>query len=65
VGLRYPAEMNSKTGQIRYDDMDGQAVNSIKQTYMENWYRDKAIKEGMQIKKEVKANGEVELYITR
>jgi hypothetical protein len=40
-------------------------VNKIKQQYMVNFYRDKAIKEGMQVQEEVKANGDVVINLIR
>jgi hypothetical protein len=57
--------INSETGQIRYDNMDEIAVNAIKQNYQVNFYKDRAIREGMKLKQEVKANGEIHLYLTR
>jgi hypothetical protein len=56
--------INSKTGKISYDSDHSGEVDKIKQSYMVNFYRDKAIKEGMQIRQEVSANGEVILHVT-
>ena len=49
---------------ISFDSVDQKRVNKIKQQYMTNFYRDKAIKEGMQIHEEVNAKGEVILTLT-
>lgn len=57
-------EINSKTGKISFDSDNSGEVDKIKQNYMVNFYRDKAIKEGMQIRQEVSANGEVILHVT-
>ena len=56
-------EFNGKTGEISYDDMNTSEVNDIKQQYMVNFYKDRAIKEGMQIKETKLANGEIELHL--
>jgi len=60
----HPIRFNSKTGQVSYDDMCTSEVNSIKQKYMVNFYKDCAIKEGMQIRETVSATGEIELHVT-
>jgi hypothetical protein len=49
---------------VRYDDMDEKIVNQIKQTYSVNFYRDRAIREGMQLKQEAQADGEIVLTLT-
>ncbi len=38
---------DSKTGNVSYDEVNVSEVNAIKQTYMVNFYKDQAIKEGM------------------
>lgn len=50
-------------GTIKYDNMDTTRINKIKKNYMVNFYKDQAIREGMQIKEEVKSNGEVHLTL--
>jgi len=61
---RYPISINASTGEISFDSDQRREVDQIKQTYMENFYRDRAIREGMKIHKEVKANGAIELYLS-
>ena len=56
-------QINAKTGNVSYDEMDSKTVNSIKQNYMVAWYKDKAIREGMQLREERQANGEVVLTL--
>ncbi len=56
-------EINSNTNQITHDDTGLKKVNKIKRTYAVNWYRDRAIKEGMQIREEVNAKGQIELHV--
>jgi len=51
--------IDCNAGNITFDSASTKTVNKIKQQYMVNFYRDKAIKEGMQIQEEVKADGEV------
>jgi hypothetical protein len=60
----HPIAINSKTGEISYDEMHGSDVNRIKQEYTVNFYKDKCIREGNQLKEERKANGEIVLHIT-
>jgi hypothetical protein len=62
---RYPISIDSEKGLINYDEDDRQVVNSLKQEYMISWYRDKAIREGMQLKSERQANGDVVLTLLR
>ena len=50
-------------GSISYDSDDQTDVNKIKQTYMVNYYRDQAIREGMQVQEETNENGEIVLNI--
>lgn len=50
---------------IKYDDMAKKNVDKVKQNYMVNWYKDKAIREGNQIKEEVTADGEILLHVYR
>ena len=57
--------INSHTGNITYDEVDNKKVDNIKQNYMVSFYKDKAIREGMQLKEEVNAKGEVVLTLTR
>jgi hypothetical protein len=57
--------IDAKTGNISYDEANTGEVNKIKQTYMVNFYKDRAIREGMQIKEEVQTNGEIVLNIIR
>lgn len=52
-------------GTIKYDSASEHEVNSIKQNYQINFYKDKAIREGMQLKEERHSNGEVVLHLTR
>jgi len=60
----HPIAINSKTGEISYDEMNESDVNLIKQEYTVNFYKDKCIREGMQLKEERKTNGEIVLNIT-
>ena len=50
---------------MTFDSVEERRVNKVKQQYMTNFYRDKAIKEGMQIHEEVNSKGEVILTLTR
>ena len=52
-------------GSIGYDHVNEQEVNQIKQNYMINWYKNEAIKEGMQLRQERQANGAVVLTLLR
>jgi hypothetical protein len=61
----YAMTIDCNAGSIRFDSGDTGTVNKIKQQYMINFYRDKAIKEGMQIQEETKANGEVIINMIR
>jgi hypothetical protein len=54
--------IDALTGQISYDSSDENIVNQIKQGYTVNFYKDQAIREGMQIHEERQANGEVHLF---
>jgi hypothetical protein len=58
-----PISINAKSGEISYDNVDQSIVDSIKQTYTVNSYKDQAIREGMQLKEEHQANGEVHLTL--
>ena len=60
-----PITIDCNAGKISCDSGSQTTVNKIKQQYMINFYRDKAIKEGMQIQQEVKANGEVIIHMVR
>lgn len=57
--------MNSETGEISYDEAHVKDVNSIKQNYMTNWYKNQAIKEGMQLQEERNSQGQIVLHLTR
>lgn len=56
--------IDAQSGIIRYDDMDKKQIDKIKQGYMVNFYKDKAIREGNKVTEEVQANGEIILHIT-
>jgi hypothetical protein len=60
-----PTIINGVTGQIDYDDSNTKTVDKIKQQYMANFYRDQAIKEGMQVQQEVSKTGEIILRLSR
>jgi hypothetical protein len=60
-----PISINSKTGMIDFDSDDTHTVDTIKQTYTVNLYKDQAIREGMQLKEEHQANGEIHLTLLR
>lgn len=57
--------INSKSGIITHDSDHTKDVNKIKQAYAVNYYRAEALKEGMQLREETNAHGEVVLYMTR
>jgi hypothetical protein len=59
----HPIEFNASTGQTSYDEVNGSEVDKIKQQYMVNFYKDRAIKEGMQIQETKLANGDIELHL--
>lgn len=54
-----------KEGSISCDDMDSGLVDEIKQSYTVNFYREQAIREGMQFHQETLANGEIRIRLTR
>jgi hypothetical protein len=56
-------QFNTKTGSVSFDDAQTNEVNTIKQAYAVNFYRDQAIKEGNQIQEVKRANGEIEIRI--
>ena len=58
-----PIAINSRTGEISYDSADKHIVDDLKQNYMVNFYKDQAIREGMQLREERKANGEIHLTL--
>jgi len=60
-----PIVIDCNVGEIRCDSASQNTVNQIKQQYMVNFYRDKAIKEGMQLQQETKANGEIIINMIR
>ena len=62
---RYPLTIDSAKGLINYDEDDRSEVDHLKQEYMISWYRDKAIREGMQLKSERQTNGDVVLTLLR
>lgn len=65
IGGYRDAEFNVKTSQISFDDMDVKRVNAVKQAYTINFYKDQAIREGMQLVEEKAANGTVTLRLSR
>ena len=65
IQASYPITVDCNVGSIKYDSANERDVNKIKQQYMVNFYRDKAIKEGMQIQQETKANGEIIINVIR
>lgn len=56
-------QFNTKTGNVSFDDVQINEVNSIKQIYAVNFYKDRAIKEGNQIQEVKRASGEIEIRI--
>jgi hypothetical protein len=58
-----PIHMNARTGQINFDSDDTHMVDELKQNYMVNFYKDQAIREGMQLREERQANGEIHLTL--
>jgi len=56
-------QFNTKTGDISFDDAQTNEVNTIKQAYAVNFYKDRAIKEGNQIQEVKRASGEIEIHI--
>lgn len=61
----HPIRINGNTGSISYDEYHVSEVNKIKQTYMVNFYKDQAIREGNQVEEKVEANGEIIINIIR
>jgi hypothetical protein len=61
----YPVSVNCETGMIEFDEVDQGKVDKLKQNYMVEFYRQQAIREGMQLKQEVNAKGEVVLHLSR
>ena len=57
INLKYNVDIHS--GTIKYDSDDIKEVNKLKKTYMVNFYRIQAIKEGMEVNVEEQANGEI------
>jgi hypothetical protein len=55
--------IDAQNHSITYGDGQTGKVNKIKQAYMVNWYKDKAIHEGNDVQEEVKSNGEIVLNI--
>ena len=62
---RYPIAIDMASGQISFDSDQKNEVNKIKQQYMINFYRDQAIQEGMNIRQEINAEGQIEIYFTK
>lgn len=58
-------EINAQEGSIHCDSMHRSTVDLVKKTYMANFYRDKAIREGNQVEEETTSKGEVILHIRR
>jgi hypothetical protein len=58
-------KINAASGEVTYDSDQERDVNSIKQNYMVNVFRDKTIREGNRVQEEVTANGEVILHVLR
>jgi hypothetical protein len=66
IGRRFhDIRIDTATGKISYDDMCKGEVNGIKQAYMVNFYKNEAIKEGMQLREERQANGDIVLTMVR
>ena len=61
--LAYGVEIDPNSGKLSYDSSDTTRINNIQQTYTANFYRDKAIREGNQVKEETLANGEIRINI--
>jgi hypothetical protein len=59
----HPIQFNAKTGDVSFDDANINEVNTIKQAYAVNYYKDRAIKEGNQVQEVKRANGEIEIRI--
>jgi hypothetical protein len=65
IGRSYhPIAINSTTGEISYDNMQESEVDNIKREYTVNYYREKAIREGMNLQVDRKENGEIVLNVT-
>lgn len=60
-----PIAIDSNSGEISFDNVDQKKVDKIRQEYMVDFYRDKALREGCQFKQEVNAQGEVIINIIR
>ena len=56
-------QFNAKTGDVSFDDAQVNEVNTIKQAYAVNYYKDRAIKEGNQVQEIKRASGEIEIRI--
>ena len=63
--LYHNIKINGQTGKISYDEMDKSEIDSICQNYMVNWYKDKAIREGNEIREETNVKGEVIIHVIR
>ena len=59
----HPIQFNAKTGDVSFDDANINEVNTIKQAYAVNYYKDRAIKEGNQVQEIKRASGEIEIRI--
>jgi len=62
---RNSIKINAASGEISYDSDQERDVNSIKQNYMVNVFRDKTIREGNRVQEEVSANGDIILHVLR
>lgn len=65
IGGYKALNINVRENTLSFDDMDTSKVNAVKQNYMVNFYRDQAIREGMQLKQERNAKGDIVLTLTR
>lgn len=58
-------KIDCNRGSMSYDSAYSRGADEIKQRYMVNFYRDKAIREGNQVREETTAKGEVVISIIR
>ena len=61
--LYHPIVIDSKIGNISYDEVNEKEVTNIKKEYTVNYYRDKCLREGNQLKIERRENGEIVLNV--
>jgi hypothetical protein len=57
--------INGNTGKISYDADRKAEIDNIKQRYTVAFYKDRALKEGMQLQETVNEQGEVVLTLTQ